>query len=104
MLVTGKRGRTGHREILCPTPEGVSEFTAKLIENVVEVSKFFNIEKFFISGSIVKVVDFWNIGSCHFLNRSEVATFWQDREISHQSIQNNIFYKSIYLWQNKDQL
>ena len=102
--MTERKGRTGHREILCPTPESVSEFTAKLIENVVEVSKFVNIVKFFISGSIVKFPVFWNIASCHFLNRSEVATFWQDREISHQSIQNNIFYKNIYLWQNKEQL
>ena len=54
MLVTGKKGRTSHREILSLTPESVSEFTAKLIENVVEVSKFVNIVKFFISGSIVK--------------------------------------------------
>ena len=58
MLVTGKKGRTSHREILSLTPESGSEFTAKLIENVVEVSKFFNIEKFSISGSIVKVADF----------------------------------------------
>ena len=102
--MTERKGRTDHREILSPTPESVSKYTAKLIENVVEVSKFFNIEKFFNSGSIVKFPVFWNIGSCHFLNRSEVATFWQDREISHQSIQNNIFYKNIYLWQNKEQL
>ena len=92
--MTERKGRTDHREILSPTPESVSKFTAKLIENV-EVSKLFNINKFSISGSIVKF-PFLKHSELPLLYRSEVATFGDIMKFPPEHSQQYILQEQLY--------